>query len=348
MPRIIAIMVAAIAITLICLGAYFQGGSGVETVFRGQKAPASPRSQLRLEEPIDSETVEATSALEIPKAVIRLPRINPQLDGVVKQSRWLEVEGADPSKQTQLVVWQSPLGEEIRRDAEELLPSKLVTPDEAKDETLSIELILGELAAVRLSGGFGQTFRVIRVEPKSNPVCEIILSNASNVRLIGTKVGRTELLIVARQGNVSDPSSTKLFKVTVTVLPLGAGTFVDRNLAAVSRAVDHLYPACDVEFRAEDGQVIAKGQCDTESNARRILSLARRACLLPVQDDVEVPQRIVPASAVAAVPTNTPGHHGMLDPAGTSAFPLIECAPHEILHVSPFPIRHNWMIETSP
>ena len=78
--------------------------------------------------------------------------------------------------------------------------------------------------------------------------------------------------------------------VGVKVLPSGQQTATPKsNLDQVKEMIANLFPDANLTFSSlESGGIEVRGTTKSESEARKVLELVRRICLVPVDDKVKV------------------------------------------------------------
>ena len=124
-------------------------------------------------------------------------------------------------------------------------------------------------------------FEIARVETQ-NPECCGVFNNGRAITVVGKAEGNTKVAILSKdhQRRV----------VGVKVLPSGQQTATPKsNLDQVKEMIANLFPDANLTFSSlESGGIEVRGTTKSESEARKVLELVRRICLVPVDDKVKV------------------------------------------------------------
>lgn len=124
-------------------------------------------------------------------------------------------------------------------------------------------------------------FEIARVETQ-NPECCGVFNNGRAITVVGKAEGHTKVAILSKdhQRRV----------VGVKVLPSGQQTATPKsNLDQVKEMIANLFPDANLTFSSlESGGIEVRGTTKSESEARKVLELVRRICLVPVDDKVKV------------------------------------------------------------
>jgi len=160
-----------------------------------------------------------------------------------------------------------------------------------------------------------------------------------------------QLNVSGRRGELEDSASAEQYVISISVEPAPGSQIALQRLSGVEHAITLLYPNCLIAFTSVDGTITAGGVCDSEANAHRILSLARRTCLAPIRDLIEVRganadaahetrMRWDPASGFISQP--------LFDSSGISDCHASDCPPNQNPKAAHYPLHYPGLIETLP
>ncbi|MCA9130166.1 MAG: pilus assembly protein N-terminal domain-containing protein [Planctomycetales bacterium] len=126
---------------------------------------------------------------------------------------------------------------------------------------------------------------VLQTSVENPDICRIISAGNKLVSLVGITAGTTRIAIIST--NAQGEPQVAMHSVTV-----GQATSVDSRVSQLAKemteAVQRLYPRSEIEIVGKDGGLEIRGNCDSESAARQILTLIRKSTLLPVADQLQV------------------------------------------------------------
>lgn len=156
--------------------------------------------------------------------------------------------------------------------------------------------------AIRLSS----TIKRVRVDDPT--VCQAIRLGATELTIIGNRVGSTKarILVVNPQTNQEEeiqlaievdspfrPWSTLSEKVRKEVPEIQSRVdelpTIKPGLGELTTAIANLHPGANVQLQTNPGgELVVRGTVQDEDQARQILSLVRKVCLIPVVDQLVV------------------------------------------------------------
>ena len=131
----------------------------------------------------------------------------------------------------------------------------------------------------------GGTFR--RISLADQAICQAINSGSSELKLIGTGCGVTELTIWADTGNGQEPK-VRVFRIHVEDAVDTKGEAVTDKAETLNQSIARAFPNCRVQIRQENGQLVVAGDCDSDKSASGILRMIRKTCLIPVVDELRI------------------------------------------------------------
>ena len=159
-------------------------------------------------------------------------------------------------------------------------PAKLKLPEGTRFVPLQINL-----ASVR-SLTLGGTLQDLHVMDDS--VCQAVATAPNQVKLIGTGNGVTQLVLWAESENESGQTRRQLRAFEIRVDDHTAAAAADDSLDMLGRSIGTTFPTADVSLAHNGDRLHVTGHCRTESDAKKILRMVRRTCLMPVVDDLTV------------------------------------------------------------
>ena len=120
-------------------------------------------------------------------------------------------------------------------------------------------------------------FTVASIASLDSDVCTVFI-NGNSVIMAGGSTGNTRVAIASQSGE------TRL--IEVNVLPVGQQfSRPQSEIDQVKELIGKVFPDARVQILSlPTGEVEVKGTASTESDARKILELVRKVCLVPVHD----------------------------------------------------------------
>lgn len=115
-------------------------------------------------------------------------------------------------------------------------------------------------------------------------VCQLIRTGEKSLTVVGLRGGSTRIALIS-----SDAEGKR--QVEIREVRVGAvdAQQVNKNQLCreMSQTVSRMYPRSQVEVIAHGDQIIVQGIVQSESDARKILSLVRKTALMPVVDRLQ-------------------------------------------------------------
>ena len=142
-----------------------------------------------------------------------------------------------------------------------------------------------QLATARtlVIGGDVQDVRVI-----NDAVCQACADDEGRIKLVGTSRGVTQLVVWAKVDNDAGVSVDRVQAFEVTVDEHAEADAADQSLDMLDRSIAKTFPGAEVVLDHLGDTIRVRGTCDSESDAKRILRMIRRTCLIPVEDQLVV------------------------------------------------------------
>lgn len=126
---------------------------------------------------------------------------------------------------------------------------------------------------------------VVKCEVDDTTVCRAIVTADGEVALLPGKVGVTRATLWVKEANGQSKVETADIQVG-EVLPIANTDSVE--LSKLNDSLQRLYPSTSLRVVASDRCIEICGEADSEQQAREVLQLVRKLCLVPVKDKVTV------------------------------------------------------------
>jgi len=126
---------------------------------------------------------------------------------------------------------------------------------------------------------------VVKCEVDDTTVCRAIVTADGEVALLPGKVGVTRATLWVKEANGQSKVETADIQVG-EVLPIANTDSVE--LGKLNDSLQRLYPSTSLRVVASDRCIEICGEADSEQQAREVLQLVRKLCLVPVKDKVTV------------------------------------------------------------
>ncbi|MFN7449566.1 MAG: hypothetical protein ACK5RF_14895 [Pirellula sp.] len=124
-------------------------------------------------------------------------------------------------------------------------------------------------------------FEIARIEAQ-DPECCSVFNNGRSITVVGKNQGHTKVAIISKD--------QQRRVVGVKVLPTGRQQSTPKSdLEQVKEMISNLFPDANLTFsNLDSGSIEIRGTTNSEGEARKVLELVRRICLVPVEDKVKV------------------------------------------------------------
>jgi hypothetical protein len=124
-------------------------------------------------------------------------------------------------------------------------------------------------------------FEIARIETQ-DPECCGVFNNGRAITVVGKNQGHTKVAVISKD--------QQRRVVGVKVLPTGQQTSTPKSdLEQVKEMIANLFPDANLTFSNQDsGSIEIRGTTKSEGEARKVLELVRRICLVPIEDKVKV------------------------------------------------------------
>ncbi|NNE01295.1 MAG: hypothetical protein HKN47_28615 [Pirellulaceae bacterium] len=128
---------------------------------------------------------------------------------------------------------------------------------------------------------------VRRITVADQNVCRAIAAGPNQVKLIGTGNGVTQLVVWADTDN-DTPTRVRAFEIHVEDAIEATGDSVVQKTYMLNQSIAAAFPNVNVSVQQYRDHLIVSGDCDTEDQARKIVRMVRKTCLVPVRDEIRV------------------------------------------------------------
>ncbi len=162
-------------------------------------------------------------------------------------------------------------------------PSSLGSLNPIQTVSASVDLHMTKTQVRTLT--IGGNFR--RVAVADQAVCQAVTSGTSELKLIGTGRGITNLTVWADTGDGQEPKM-RVFRVHVGDATDTSGEAVGDKTETLNQSIARAFSKCRVHVRQSGGQLIVTGDCDNQDSAASILRMVRKTCLIPVVDELRI------------------------------------------------------------
>ena len=132
----------------------------------------------------------------------------------------------------------------------------------------------------------GGSVRGVRVGDKG--VCQAFASGPNQLKLIGTGIGTTQLVVWAQKDGNTDEVLMRAFEIHVNEVVPTEGNSIESITELLNQSIQKVFPSCDVKIQITRGELWVTGNCDSQDSAERIIRMVRKSCLIPVRDQLTV------------------------------------------------------------
>ncbi len=168
---------------------------------------------------------------------------------------------------------------------------RLDTASELKDRSLVLgpDVKLTRLhmnqAQVR-SLTLGGAVRGVRVGDKG--VCQAFASGPNQLKLIGTGIGTTQLVVWAQKSGDNDEVLMRAFEIHVDEFVPSEGNSIESTTNLLNQSIRKVFPRSQTKVQLVRGELWVTGTCESQDSAEKIIRMVRKSCLIPVRDQLTV------------------------------------------------------------
>ena len=182
--------------------------------------------------------------------------------------------------------------------------NKTVPPDVDLQQAMSLDtagelkdpsLILGpDVKITRLhmnqaqvrSLTLGGSVRGVRVGDKG--VCQAFASGPNQLKLIGTGIGTTQLVVWAQKNDEEDEVLMRAFEIHVNEFVPSEGNAIESTTNLLNQSIQKVFPRSQAKVQLVRGELWVTGTCESQDSAEKIIRMVRKSCLIPVRDQLTV------------------------------------------------------------
>jgi Flp pilus assembly secretin CpaC len=176
------------------------------------------------------------------------------------------------------------LAEPINTDISNVVNSKpgvaLVKSEPLPPADRTIKVGTAAFSTIRLGDQ-----QVEKCEVADPNICRAVVTTDGEVAFLPGKVGVTRATLWLKQK--SGESKVETAEITVGEA-LATGSTASDDLEKLNSTLKDLYPGCELSAVAGDRCIEIRGEVDSEQQAKAVLQLVRKLCLVPVKDKVSV------------------------------------------------------------
>ena len=168
---------------------------------------------------------------------------------------------------------------------------RLDTASELKDRSLNLgpDIKLTPLhmnqAQVR-SLTLGGSVHGVQVGDKG--VCQAFASGPNQLKLIGTGIGTTRLIVWAQTDGDKDEVLMRAFEIHVNEVVPTEGNSIESTTELLNQSIQKVFPRSQAKVQLMRGELWVTGSCESQDSAERIIRMVRKSCLIPVRDQLNV------------------------------------------------------------
>ncbi len=155
------------------------------------------------------------------------------------------------------------------------------TKQSNSNELTKLHLTRAQVRSLTIGG------MVRRVNVVNKNVCQAITAGPNQLKLIGTGNGVTRLVVWADTAGNSK-TRARAFEVHVQDAVETTGGSVGDKTQMLNRSIYNAFPTSNISVQEYRDRLIVSGECDTEEEAKKIIRMVRKTCLIPVRDEIKV------------------------------------------------------------
>ncbi len=132
----------------------------------------------------------------------------------------------------------------------------------------------------------GGSVRGVRVGDKG--ICQAFASGPNQLKLIGTGIGITRLVVWAQEGGDSDEILMRAFEIHVNEVVPSEGNSIESTTELLNQSINKVFPRSQAKVQLLRGELWVTGSCESQDSAEKIVRMVRKSCLIPVRDQLTV------------------------------------------------------------
>jgi hypothetical protein len=150
---------------------------------------------------------------------------------------------------------------------------------------------VGPLTSLAMQRGTVRSLKVgvsiPHFEIEDESICQVLRGGSNELKLIGIQNGTTRIVVHA-SGSGTSKIQARGFEIHVSEPGTQFATPLTEQCDRLNRSLNQAFPNCQVKLNVYRNQLVVGGTCDSNTTAREILRMIRKACLVPVQDQLVV------------------------------------------------------------
>lgn len=229
----------------------------------------TPKDAVVRATPEETTRVAAASSDQTPEGQQQLPEWEPDVNPAMTTTT---VSVARPENGRFLEAPNAPaptVGGPIEQTQE-------TTPSE-----VTLHLTRAQVRSMTIGG------RLKRVSISNKDVCQAFASSSSQIKLIGTGLGKTNLTIWA-DVDPTEPTRVQTFVIEVAEAVDAKGDKVSENTKLLNDSIARAFPTANVRVQRVGSELTVSGTCYDERTAKQIIRMVRKSCLVPVNDQLKI------------------------------------------------------------
>ena len=163
-----------------------------------------------------------------------------------------------------------------------IVAAKVQVTKQAKPSLTKLRMTRAQVRSLTIGG------HVRRINVANKNVCQAIATGPNQVKLIGTGYGVTRLVVWADASSRS-PTRIRTFEIHVedAVEATGNSSIAEKT-EMLNRSIEQAFPYAEISVQRYQDRLVVSGQCDTETEAKKIIRMVRKTCIVPVRDEIKV------------------------------------------------------------
>ena len=132
----------------------------------------------------------------------------------------------------------------------------------------------------------GGSVRGVRVGDKG--VCQAFASGPNQLKLIGTGIGTTRLVVWAQKAGENNEVLMRAFEIHVDEVVPSEGNSIESTTRLLNQSIKKVFPQSQATVQLVRGELWVAGTCESQDSAEKIIRMVRKSCLIPVKDQLTV------------------------------------------------------------
>ena len=132
----------------------------------------------------------------------------------------------------------------------------------------------------------GGSVRGVRVGDKG--VCQAFASGPNQLKLIGTGIGTTRLVVWAQKDGENNEVLMRAFEIHVDEVVPSEGNSIESTTKLLNQSIQKVFPRSQAKVQLVKGELWVTGTCESQDSAEKIIRMVRKSCLIPVRDQLTV------------------------------------------------------------